>query len=96
MFFRFEGELRLSLFRTIDNPPPIWYNTLKGFRGYIMRKNNNVGNSAEEMLILEADELGWEVVYKDGTFYHKKTIIHDNATVRTYHPIPFEKRKTTA
>ena len=61
-----------------------------------MRKNNNVGNCTEEMLIFEADELGWEVVYKDGTLYHKKTIIHNNATVHIYDPIPFEKRKTTA
>ena len=61
-----------------------------------MRKNKNDGNCVEEMLILEADELGWEIVYKDGTLYHKKTIIHKNATVRIYDPIPFEKRKTIA
>ena len=61
-----------------------------------MRKNKNAGNCAEERLFLEADELGWEVVYKDGTFYRKKTYKHDNATVRIYDPIPFKKEKTTA
>lgn len=58
-----------------------------------MRKNNNVGNYAEEMLILEADELGWKVVYKDGTLYQQKTIIHDNGTTRIYNPIPLKKKK---
>lgn len=61
-----------------------------------MRKNKNDGNVAKELLVLEPDELGWEVVYKDGTLYYKKTIIYKNATINIYDPIPFEKRKTTA
>ena len=55
-----------------------------------------VGSRPEEMLICEPDELGWEVVYKEGTLYYKKTIKKDNATISIYDPIPFEKRKTTA
>lgn len=28
----------------------------------------------EELQVLEPDELGWEVVFKDGKFYRKKRI----------------------
>lgn len=40
----------------------------------------------KEMEIIEADEYGWSVVYKDNIFYHKKTTRRDNVTVNLYVP----------
>lgn len=54
--------------------------------------DQNIGKS-NEFICVELDELGWEVVYKDGTFYHKKTIVHDNGLTRIYNPIPFKKKE---
>ena len=47
----------------------------------------------DEMEIIEADENGWSVVYKDEIFYFKKTFIYDHATVHLYAPIFKEDRK---
>ena len=46
-----------------------------------------------ELVCSEPDKLGWEMIYKDGTFYHKKTIIHDNGMTRIYNPITLKKNK---
>ena len=58
-----------------------------------MMQSKNVGNCVEEMLIMEPNELGWEVVYKEGTLYRKKTIEHTNGISRIYMPIPFKKKQ---
>ena len=47
----------------------------------------------EELQVLEPDERGWEVVYKDSKFYRKKTFIHDNGITRVYEPIPMRKKE---
>ena len=46
----------------------------------------------EELEVLEPDELGWAVVYKDGRLYEKKTLVSGNCTINVYDPIPFEKK----
>ena len=47
----------------------------------------------KELPILEPDELGWNVVYKDGKFYEKTTFIDDNGKTTIYMPLPFTKPK---
>lgn len=54
--------------------------------------DQNIGKS-NEFVRVEPDELGWEVVYKDGKFYYKKTTKTDNAIVRVYNQIPFKKKE---
>ena len=48
----------------------------------------------EERQILGPDELGWELVSKDGKLYEKKTLVYDNGTSIIYVPLPTQKKKT--
>ena len=58
-----------------------------------MSNKKNVATHVEEMRLSEPDERGWEIVYRDGKFYEKKTMIHDNGTIHIYNPIPFRKKE---
>ena len=46
----------------------------------------------EEILIADADELGWETVIVDGMIFEKKTFITETSTITLYNPL-FKKPK---
>ena len=48
-------------------------------------------DKSNEMVCTEPDELGRTIVYKDSTFYYKKTYKMENGTAHVYDPIPMKK-----
>lgn len=47
----------------------------------------------DEIEMIEADELGWSVVYKNKIFYYKKTTKTEHATINLYMPLFKDNRK---